>query len=250
MAVEVTLMPLREHFRPPLANSAPWEELHGQWAAVIVQQLRTSLPPGYVAGPKVHAGSQVEIDVAAYERDEGRAGFAAGDETGGLATAAWIATPVVSVETELPEYDEYEVRVYDARQGRRLVAAIELVSPANKDRPETRNAFVGKCAALLHSGVAVSIVDLVTTRQLNLYAELMAFVGHPDATMNVHSRYLYAASCRWVRGESKARLDSWSEPLVCGQPLPKLPLWLAPALVVPLDLERSYEQACRDPWIA
>jgi hypothetical protein len=32
--------------------------------------------------------------------------------------------------------------------------------------------------------------------------------------------------------------------------LPKLPLWLAEALVVPLDLEQSYEQACRDLWIA
>lgn len=57
-------MPLRDHFRPPVGNLISWEELHGQWPAVIVQQLRKQLPPGYVAGPHVHAGSQVEIDVA------------------------------------------------------------------------------------------------------------------------------------------------------------------------------------------
>ena len=244
-------MPLRDHFRPPLNDTASWEELHGQWPAVIVQQLRTILPPGYVAGPKVHAGAQVEIDVAAYEREDAPSMFAAADNGGGVATAAWVATlPTVSVQTELPEYDEYEVRVYDARGGRRLVAAIEIVSPANKDRPEKRNAFIAKCAALIQSGVAVSIVDLVTTRQFNLYAGLMTFVGHPDPTMNDDPPHLYAASCRWVRREPRANLQSWSHALILGQPLPKLPLWLAESLVVPLDLERSYEQACSDLWIA
>jgi hypothetical protein len=61
--------------------------------------------------------------------------------------------------------------------------------------------------------------------------------------------YLYAASCRWVRREQRAILESWSEPLAVGQPLPKLPLWLADALVVPLDLEQSYERTCDDLWI-
>src|SRR5690242_21036080 len=101
-------MPLRDHFRPPLTNTASWEELHGGWPMVIVQQLRTILPPGYVAGPRVHAGAQVEIDVAAYERDD----LPSPATSGGLATATWVAEPVVRVETELPEYDEYEVRVY------------------------------------------------------------------------------------------------------------------------------------------
>ena len=31
-------MPLRDHFRPPLDDIASWEELHGQWPAMIVQQ--------------------------------------------------------------------------------------------------------------------------------------------------------------------------------------------------------------------
>ena len=36
-------MPLRDHFHPPLTKIASWEELHGQWPAVIVQQLRKQL---------------------------------------------------------------------------------------------------------------------------------------------------------------------------------------------------------------
>ena len=242
-------MPLRDHFRPPLSDTSSWEELHGGWPMVIVQQLRKLLPPGYVAGPKVHCGSEVEIDVATFEKD-GDLFSAASEANGGVATAVWLAAPVVRVETELPDDDEYEVRVYDASRGRRLVAAIEIVSPANKDRPEKRNAFVGKCAALMRKGVAVSIIDLVTTHYFNLYAELMTFVGYPDPTMKADSPRLYAATCRWLLREPPAVLESWSHALVVGQPLPQLPLWLAEALVIPLDLEQSYEQACRDLWIA
>src|SRR5947209_11188633 len=102
--MEVMFMPLRDHFRPPLTDTASWEELHGGWPMVIVQQLRTILPPGYVAGPKVHAGAQVEIDVAAYERTDAPVRLAVGEPPGGVAAAAWVAEPVVRVETEMPEY--------------------------------------------------------------------------------------------------------------------------------------------------
>src|SRR5437588_2153161 len=63
-------MPLRDHFHPPLDDLTSWEGFHGQWPAVIVQHLRKRLPPGYIAEPRVHHGSQVEIDVAAFEKDD------------------------------------------------------------------------------------------------------------------------------------------------------------------------------------
>jgi hypothetical protein len=57
---------LRDHFRPPLDKIA-WEGFLGGWPMVIVQQLRKQLPAGYVAEPRVHSGSQIEIDVATFE---------------------------------------------------------------------------------------------------------------------------------------------------------------------------------------
>ena len=171
------------------------------------------------------------------------------EANGGVATAVW-APPAASlaIETEVPDFDEYEVRIYDAKRGRHLVATIEIVSPANKDRPEHRNAFVGKCAALLQKGVAVSIVDLVTVRHFNLYADVLAFLGHNDPTLSDPPPHIYATSCRFVKKE-KTMLEAWSHILTVGQPLPTLPLWLSAELVVPLDLEQSYEQACHDLWI-
>jgi hypothetical protein len=244
-------MPLRDHFRPPLDDVTSWEGFHGQWPAVIVQHLRKVLPAGYVAEPRVHSGSQVEIDVAAFEKDGSPSLSATSPGNGGVATAVWApARPTVVVETALPDYDEYEVRIYDAKRGRHLVAAIEIISPANKDRPEHRNIFVAKCAALLQKGVAVSVVDLVTVRHVNLYTEFLAFIGHNDPTMGSEPPHLYAASCRWIRKGKRTLLELWSHVLALGQPLPTLPLWLTEDVVVPLDLEQSYEQACRDLWIA
>ena len=161
----------------------------------------------------------------------------------------YVAEPRVHSGSQV-DYDEYEVRIFDARRGRHLVAAIEIVSPANKDRPEHRNVFVAECAALLQKGVAVSIVDLVTVKQFNLYLELLAVIGHTDPTLGDPPPYLYAASCRWTRQGKRTLLEAWSHVLTLEEPLPTLPLWLSTDLVVPLNLEQSYEQACSDLWIA
>jgi hypothetical protein len=141
---------------------------------------------------------------------------------------------------------EYEVRIYDARLARRLVAAIEIVCPANKDRPEHRNRFVAKCAALLQEGIAVSIIDLVTVLPFNLYVELLAFIGHDDPTLGAKPPRIYAATCRAVDETERTMLQAWSYALTLGQPLPTLPLWLSGELAVPLDLDESYETTCRD----
>jgi len=152
----------------------------------------------------------------------------------------------MAVETELADADEYEVRVYDAEHDRRLVAAVEIVSPGNKDRPESRRQFVAKCAALLRQRVSVVLVDVVTARDFNLYAELLEWVGERDPAIGDDPPSTYAVACRWRPRGASRWLEAWNRPLAVGRPLPVLPLWLSDDLAVPLDLEASYEQTCRD----
>jgi hypothetical protein len=242
-------MPLRDHFRPPLDDIASWEELHGAWPTVIVMALNRELPPRYVAAPRVHLGASMEIDVSAYDKDESAA-FAAAASGGmsgsGVATATWAPPrPTFDVVTDLPDQDEYEVRVYDTKRHRRLVAAVEIVSPRNKDRPESRRAFMTKCSALLLQRVSIAIVDLVTTRQSNLYGDLLDLIGQTDPALAPEPPALYAAACRYTHPDEAWRFQAWSHALALGQPLPTLPLWLADNLVVPLELEASYEETCR-----
>ncbi len=238
-------MPLRDHFRSPLDDMRHWEGLHGGWPMMIVASLRRKLPRRYFAEPRVHSGASAEIDVATFENeDEGV--LATGDENGngGVATAVWApARPTLAVITDLPAQDVYEVRVYDEKRHCRLVAAVEIVSPANKDRPEHRNAFLSKCAGLLREGVSVVIVDLVTTRTQNLYESMLELLGQSDPTLNPETS-LYAAACRLTKRTDKWVLETWAQSLALGHPLPTLPLWLADNLAVPLELEESYEQSC------
>ncbi len=222
------------------------------WPAVIVQQLFPILPDGYVAAPRVHLGMAFDIDVSAYERHEHAGQARPGNGNGGVAVATWAPPkPTFTVETDLPDQDEYEVRVYDARHGRRLVAAIEIVSPSNKDRPESRRAFVAKVAALLQRDVSVSIVDIVSIRQFNLYADLMELIDRTDPMLDLEPPTLYAVT---VRGRKQVRkhslLDTWFYPMPFGQPLRALPIWLDEDLGVFLDLEASYEETCHVLHIA
>jgi hypothetical protein len=144
-----------------------------------------------------------------------------------------------------PDQYEYEVFVFDQEHDRRLVAALELVSPANKDRPESRRAFVTKCAALLGQGAAIVIVDLVTTRLFNLYAVLLEWIGQSDSSLGAKPPTIYAAAIRVRQSLRRSILESWTYPLNVGESLPTLPLWLAFDLAVPLNLEISYEDTCR-----
>jgi hypothetical protein len=239
-------MPLRDHFHPPLDNQSSWEELHGQWPAMIVMALNRLLPARYVAAPRVHLGAFAEIDVSAYETEEtDPLAPATGADQGGVATAVWTPTrPTFGVVTDLPDQDEYEVRVYDTKRNRRLVAAIEIVSPANKDRPEHRRAFVTKCAALLQQRVSVAMVDLVTTRQFNLYGDLLELIGEADPSLAPEPPPLYAAACRWTRPDDAWHFEAWAHVLALGQPLPTLPLWLRGGICLPVELEATYERTC------
>jgi hypothetical protein len=258
-------MPLRDHFRPPVTKQTSWDALHGGWPMVSVQHLNGILPPRYVAEPRVHLGALAEVDVAGFDHSsrgaQGAASAASieearspGGETVRSTSEAWApAAPTLTLETELADTDEYEVRVYDIEDiesARRLVAAVEIISPSNKDRSNHRAQFVSKCAALLRQQVSVVLVDLVTVRASNLYAELLDSIGERDPALGDESPPIYAVACRWRPRGASRWLEAWTRPLEIGQPLPTLPLWLSEELAVPLDLEASYEQACRDLRIA
>lgn len=235
-------MPLRDHFRPPLDERRHWEGMHGMWPAMIVLNLRGKLPAGYFAEPTVHPGRSAEIDVVTFE-EEAAGAARRGEGNGGVATAVWAPPrPTLVVATDWPAQDVYEVRVYDARRRARLVAAVEIVSPANKDRPESRRAFMAKCAGLLRERVSVVIVDIETTRTQNLFAELLDFMGRSDPRLG--SEPLYSAACRMTKQGDEWQLETWVQALSLQEALPTMPLWLADDLAIPLELEKSYEESC------
>jgi len=231
-------MPLRDHFNPPGENLASWEEVHGLWPGVITLHLNRTLPKQYRCGLKVHIGTQLEVDVATYETDRTETP----DQMNPLDYSWQSESSTLLLETDELTPAEYEVRVYDQARGQRLVAAIELISPSNKDRLQSRNAFVDKCHALLQQDVCVILVDIVTNYSRNLYAELAERLGAlPPAIADSN---IYAVTCRTRMGPRGVRIETWERLLKIGSSLPSLPIWLSETLPVNLDLEGTYEETC------
>jgi hypothetical protein len=77
-----------------------------------------------------------------------------------------------------------------------------------------------------------------------LYGELLELIGPSDPALGTDPPPLYTAACRMTKRENDWLLESWTQTLNLGQPLPTVPLWLADNLAVPLELDESYEQSC------
>lgn len=125
------------------------------------------------------------------------------------------------------------------------MAAIEIVSPSNKDRPESRLSFVSKVATLLANNVCVSIVDVVSTMDFNMYAELLSHVDGTDPSLGSDPPPMYAVTVRKRYEDNRRLMDNWYHPLAIGESLPTLPIWLKENWAISLDLEASYEETCR-----
>jgi hypothetical protein len=223
-------MPLYDHFRGPLAHRCPWTSFHAAWATYLAEDLNELLPERYYAIPL--AKFNIDIDVATLDE------FGGTPAPAGRPPGSWEpSAPQLSLPFAL-ETDVVEVQVFRNEGGPELAGAVELVSPSNKDRPETREAFVTKCAAYLHHGVGLAVVDVVTERRANLHQLLLTRVT-PEAPPAPDTD-LYATAYRPVDLDGQTTLEIWHEALALGAPLPTLPLWLRGGVCMPLRLEATY----------
>jgi hypothetical protein len=242
-------MPLRDHFHPPVEDLLGWDTLHSAWATHLADVLNERwLSSEFVAKEHTRAGGRLEIDVATYERAHAPVPDAPSSEANGPATATLpqlYVPPLATLTMPGVFPDDFEVRVFNTRGGYRLVAAIELISPGNKDRAEERRAFAAKCAAYLQQGVSLVIVDVVTDRRANLHNEVVHLVRGKEEYLMPAENNLYAVAYRPVLREDKAEIDLWPIPLAVGQALPTMPLRLTGDLFVPVELEITYTETCR-----
>jgi len=230
-------MPLHDHFSLPLSASRPWEGFYSAWTTVIAQELNRILPAEYVAIPQSSRGSMVEIDAIALE-------LSPASGTSGSALTWSPSQPEWSGTVDWSARDLFEIRIFQNNDNPRVVGAIELISPANKDRPSSRQAFAGKCAGYLRLGIGLIIVDVVTSRLQDLHHQLLELLELDPPPEPILESTLYAVAYR-TESREKARLELWRKSLAIASPLPTLPLWLATGLAIPVDLEVSYQASCR-----
>lgn len=225
-----------------------WDGVHQSWNVELLRWIKPRLPEGYRAylgtapalaiglptqHPDVHVRSWLPTSEAAPTSgtSQGVEDTAAEEPDEELAVLA--LDPQLAVQVTLDE---------------RLVAAIELISPRNRDRPEAREAYRNRYLGYLLNGVHLLLVD-VHHRPLSFsFADALA------ASLGVTQRPLpapFAISYR-IGGPAAAGgrlLGSWPRPLSVGAVLPEVPLALTPDRNVPVGLEQTYMAAAADAYL-
>ncbi|HWQ34906.1 MAG TPA: DUF4058 family protein [Blastocatellia bacterium] len=227
-------MVLQDHFHPPLSVWRHWHAFHNGWAYNIAEELNQQLPQYWFAEPNVQFG--IEIDVATFESQSADASAKLQALTGSRYTPP---APNHTMAFD-PTLETVEISIYNSTAGPVLVGAIELVSPANKDRSSHREAFLAKCETCLREGIGLVIVDVVTDRLVNLHNALME-QWQEDFRLSAD---LYAVAYRLVEAGGQPQLQIWTEELAIGRPLPTLPLWLRGEICLPVNLHSAYEKTC------
>lgn len=237
-------MPLLDHFHPPLSTERRWESFHSSWATRIADALTERwLPPNYIAEEHAHLGPSVEIDVSTFEQETTTTEAEGSGTVATVGPKVWTL-PVADGSLAAVFPDTFEIRVLCTDTGPKLVAAIELISPGNKDRASERRAFAIKCASYLYQGISVIIVDIVTNRRANLHNEILELMDGADGLRLSPESSLYAVAYRPLRRGKEDVIDFWRSPLALGRTLPTLPLGLRADLVIPVDFEETYAEAC------
>lgn len=239
-------MPLLDHFHESFGGTSKWTSVHTMWASEITGRLNENwLGSKFAAGPRTTIAGHSEIDIATFEKQIPSTA-STGGRRNGVASAArspWTAPkPEQSVSFELPSLSEIQILKTDEGI---LVAAIEIVSPRNKDRPAARDAFVGKCLDYLGQGVCVVVIDVVTTLRANLHAQILGKLQIEEKGVAAAHGALYAATYRPTTRDDEPEVDVWSARCRVGKPIPTMPMRLTGDTFIPVEFELTYLEACR-----
>ena len=220
-----------------------WEGMHHLWIVELLKWVRRKLPPGYRAfigsAPVVSVGAPSRRpDVEVGRRPDRPNIESAPSGTGGGSDWEFSLDP--DIERAVLTLDP-GTSVFVEKQGR-LIAAIELISPRNKDRPDSRADYLARYLAYVHQAVHLLMVD-VHRRPIGF-----SFADRIAAELSIDQEPLpppFAVSYRV--GEPAATggryLAIWHRALSPGSDLPTLPLPLDVHVAVPVDLEVTYSAA-------
>src|SRR5262249_45690717 len=152
-------MPVHDWTR---VEAGMFHDFHTAW----ITELRNAfngglLPPDYYALGEQHAGRFIADVLTLHASRPNGEPPPLPPADGGLAVAE--APPKVrrlltGIETYRQRRRTLAIRHVS---GHRLIAMVEIVSPANKDRPESVDEFVGKTVEALDLGVHVLLLDLL-----------------------------------------------------------------------------------------
>ena len=230
-------MPVHDWTR---VDAGIYHSFHLTWLGEISKALNGGLlPEGFYALAEQHAG-RVVADVLSLHASGGTVEpWQPLSTAGGAAVAE--APPRVRFRESLEGGPLARRRTLAIRHvsGHRLVALLEIVSPANKDRQQTVDDFAAKVVNALDAGVHVVLVDLFPPGPHDphgMHGAVRQRLAEAEEPYQVRAAEpLTLAS--YVAGP---RVDIYLEQIPVGAVLPEMPLFLNQERYVNVPLEATY----------
>jgi hypothetical protein len=217
-----------------------WDSLHALWQAQLIDWLQPRLPPNY----RAFLGSVPNLTIG---YDNGRPD---------VSVRNWqVPSPplVAAGAGDAPDYEgpatltvEADLAVHIDWHGQ-LIAAVEIVSPRNKDRPDSRERYARRYYGYLRQGVHLLLVDCLPRPAGFSFADIVAAeVGLALPATPVPFAFSFRVGEPIPEG---TLLAYWRRPLAVGEPLPTIQLALTVHEAVPVNLEHTYREAAKRVYL-
>jgi hypothetical protein len=230
-------MPVHDWTR---VDAGIFHDFHLTWATHLRDALNDGLlPEGYYALTEQHAGRAI-ADVLTLKRGDNAP--IVPRQSGPIAVAE--APPRVSRRMVAGPNATYRAkrRTLAIRHvsNHRLVALIEILSPANKDRPLSVTKFVEKIHSALQHGCHLLVIDLFPPGRHDphgIHGAIWESFDTADSLPPADKPLMLAAY------EADTLPEAYLEPIAVGDPLPDMPLFLDTDWYVKTPLESTYQSA-------
>jgi hypothetical protein len=220
-----------------------YHSFHNAWITHLGEALNSGLlPSGYYALGEQHAGRFVADVLTLHASRPNGEPPPLPPSDGGLALAE--APPKVRRQLTGIETYRQRRRTLAIRHvsGHRLIALVEIASPANKDRLESVEEFVAKTVEALDLGVHVLLLDLLPPGRHDPR-------GPHGAVWNQFDEGPYdlplAEPLTAASYPAGPPVKAYLEHFAVGAALPEMPLFLRSDRYIPAPLEATYQAAYR-----
>jgi hypothetical protein len=233
-------MPVHDWTR---VDAGIFHDFHTVWIGQIRTALNEGLlPPGYYALAEQHASRSITDVLTLHASPVDREPLPLPPATGGAAVAE--APPRVRRRQTVEQAALARRRSLAVRHvsGHRLVALLEIVSPANKDRAAHIEEFAAKAVSALDLGVHLLIIDLFPPCRRDpqgMHGIIRQRLEQSDEIYDLPAEEpLTLAS--YVAGPN---VEVYLEHIAVGATLPEMPLFLRPDRYINVPLEPTYQAA-------
>lgn len=226
-----------------------WDSVHPLWLTYLLEYVQERLPKGY----KAFLGGVPSLTVDSANgkpdmsvRQWGSPPTAEGGTSAASATGVLEPDLQANVVFRLDPQRAVHIDLHG-----QLIAAVEPVSPRNKDRADAKETYTNRYLGYLRLGVHLMLVDVLPRpKKFSFSDAITGALGLDVPPLPPPFAAVYrVGEVVPVKDDMGTLVDLWRRPMQVGQPLPTLPLPLSVHQAVTIDLEETYQRAAKRAYL-